>query len=238
VIEVDIVVPASDVAALQETLQKYAAWFSKGPKEAIKKACVYIVRSLSASTKISAKTRRVVRNPQYAKAGSKRARQLMHIADWNKEHGKPYRMPNTYQKWAIQRLTQRGSIYHKPVNGDTHSEALTSARQSDVFKPYSFTLRRRGLAKSSWGWMLGKIGKKGAAPSVAMIAERAGLTQVTESPETALFQYVEMTNKLSYIRKATKPNVGSIMARANRAIIDEMEGHSKRAKAAAGLRAA
>jgi hypothetical protein len=85
--------------------------------------------------------------------------------------------------------------------------------------------------------MLGKLGKR-SAPSEDRISERVGLTQVTESPGSDLFVFIDIANKLKYIRKATKANVSSVMARANRAMIDEMEGHIKQARRDSGLRAA
>jgi hypothetical protein len=238
-IDVNITVPASDVAAIQATFNKYVAWFNKGPKEAVKKTCVYIVRSLRASTKIGAKVRRIVKNPDYAKTGSKRERQLMHIAEWNAAHGRPVRMPQAFQKYAIQRYWQ-GGIDHRAVNGNTSAEARTAAAALDTLKgdrSNIYRIAKRGLAKASWGWMLGKLGKR-SAPSEDRISERVGLTQVTESTGSDLFVFIDIANKLKYIRKATKANVGSVIARANRAMIDEMEGHVKSARQQSGLRAA
>jgi len=238
-IDVNITIPSQDIAALQATVDRYVQWFRKGPKEAIKKTCVYIVRSLRASTKIGAKNRRIVKNPDYAKTGSKRERQLMHIAEWNAAHGRPSRMPQQFQKYAIQRYGQRGGPWYRGVNGDSHAQARAAAQALDVIKgdrSNIYRIAKRGLAKASWGWMLGKLGK----PSLAEQAEISGTTAVTEGGNTGAFEYsyIDLSNKLNYIRKTLKGNVGSVMSRANRAMIDEMEGHITQARRDAGLRAA
>jgi peptidoglycan hydrolase-like protein with peptidoglycan-binding domain len=239
-IDVNITIPSQDIVALQATVDRYVQWFRKGPKEAIKKTCVYIVRSLRASTKIGAKTRRIVKNPDYAKTGSKRERQLMHIAEWNAAHGRPSRMPQQFQKYAIQRYGQRGGPWYRGVNGDTAAQARTAAAALDTIKgdrSNIYRIAKRGLAKASWGWMLGKLGK----PSLTEQAEIGGTVtmQPGGSPSGAFeYSYIDLSNKLNYIRKTLKGNVGSVMARANRAMIDEMEGHIKQARRDSGLRAA
>jgi hypothetical protein len=238
-IGINIDVPQQDIAALQSTVDRYVQWFRKGPKEAIKKTCVYIVRSLRASTKLGAKARRIVKNPSYAETGSKRERQLMHIAEWCAQHGRPVRMPQQFQKYAIQRYGQRGGVWYRGVNGDTSAQARSAAAALDTLKGERsniYRIARRGLAKASWGWMLKSLGKQ----STTEQSKIPGTTSVIEGGSAGASEtsYIDLSNKLSYIRKALKVNVGSVMARANKAIIDEMEGHIKQAREKSGLRAA
>lgn len=235
-IDVNISIPPQDVAAMNDAFARYVAWFRKGPAEAVKKTCVYIVRSLRASTKTSGKVRRIVKNPAYVKPTNKRTRQLQHIRAWYAGKGKdvPADTADYFNRWAIERLRQRGRASYVPLFlAQTKAEAQRMAKRD---RPQSYRILRRGLAKSSWGWMLGKLGK----PSMVDQAQISGTTEVTETRTGGEFEYhaVSLANKLGYIRKATKANVGTVLERASKAMVDEMEGHVKGARRASGLRAA
>ena len=234
-IGINIDIPASDLAAMRDTFARYVQWFRKGPEEAVKKTCVYIVRSLRADTKLSPKARKVVRNPNYKKPTSKRARQLQHIQAWYAAKGKGQFKDTAeyFNRYAIERLTQKkGTRYTAIPTIGTMAEARRYA-QSSMLDQY--LIKRRGLAKSSWGWMLGKLGKQTATEQ----GKIAGTTEVNSSAGGSTdYYFTELINRLSYIRKATKTNVNSVMGRAQRAMKDEMEGHIKRARQQSGLRAA
>jgi hypothetical protein len=240
-IGINIDIPASDLAAMRDAFARYVTWFRKGPQEAVKKTCVYVVRSLRADTKQSAKHRRVVRNPNYVNVNSRRAqnkrlRQLAHIRAWYESRGQaaPKDTAEYFNRYAIERLTQRKGTRYTPV---FMAMSITEAKriaQSSMMDQYM--IKRRGLAKSSWGWMLGKLGKQTATDQQQI----SGTTEVTSGTTGGAFEtyYVDLINKLAYIRKATKASVGSVIGRAQRAMKDEMEGHVKRARQQAGLRAA
>jgi hypothetical protein len=236
-ISVNVEFPADDIAAMRDTFARYVAWFRKGPQEAVKKTCVYVVRSFRASTRLSAKQRKVVRNPNYRKPTSKRARQLQHIRAWYLARGRaaPKDTAEYFDRFAIERLTQRKGTRYTPIRGLAASvgEAKRIA-QATMFD--QLQIKRRGLAKSSWGWMLGKLGKSESVDQGPI----SGTVAVEQGTTGGAFEayFVDLINRLSYIRRATKASVSGVLGRAQRAMKDEMEGHIKRARQNAGLRAA
>jgi hypothetical protein len=233
-IGINIDVPAEDIAAMRETFARYVSWFRKGPQEAVKKTCVYVVRSLRASTKQSTRHRRVVRNPNFQKPTSKRARQLAHIRAWYAARGKaaPRDTAEYFNRYAIERLTQRKGARYTPVFGAVSITEAKRIAQASMMDQY--IIKRRGLAKSSWGWMLGKLGKQTTAEQPQI----NGTTEVTSGTSGGAFEtyFVDLINRLSYIRKASKESISGVLGRAQRAMKDEMEGHAKRARERAGLR--
>lgn len=240
-IEVNIDIPASDIAAMRNTFARYVQWFRKGPQEAVKKTCVYIVKSLRADTKIGAKARRVVPNPNYVNinkrgGANKRLRQLAHIKAWYETRGKasPKDTAEYFMRFAIERYTQRNGKRHTPI--PTFGKITEAKLYAQRSMQEQYLIKRRGLAKSSWGWMLGKFGK---ADSVGH-PQIAGTTEVTSGNIGGAFEsyFVDLVNRLSYIRRATGANVNSVLGRASRNMQGEMERHAKHARQQAGLRAA
>jgi hypothetical protein len=240
VIALNIDVPQADMETMRQTFARYVAWFRKGPEEAVKKTCVYVVRSLRADTNLSAKHRRVVRNPNYInvksrRAQNKRLRQLAHIKAWYESRGQsaPTDTAEYFNRYAIERLTQRQGARYTPVFGaGSIAEAKRIAQAS---MSHQYMIKRRGLAKASWGWMLGKLGKQTSTEQ----AQISGATEVSSGTTGGAFEtyFVDLVNKLAYIRKASKASISSVIGRAQRAMVDEMEGHIKRAREQAGLRA-
>lgn len=230
-INLNVTIPEGDIQAMRATFDRYVQWFSKGPKEAVKKTCVYIVRSLRADTKKNgAKFRKVVKNPNYTMPTSKRARQVLHIRAYYAGKGKEFTDTADYNRYAIQRKTQKkGDKYISiPSIGDI-TKAREFARSNMMDQ---LLIKNRGLANSSWGWMLGKLGKKTATT-------QQQIAQTTEVNESAVKDsyFAELINRLSYIRKSMKVNTQSVIMRAQKSMIDEMEGHIKRARRESGLRA-
>lgn len=236
-IAVNMYIPASDIAAMRDTFARYVQWFRKGPEEAVKKTCVYIVRSLRADTKLSPKHRRVVRNPNFVKPTSKRARQLQHIKAYYAGKGKGQFKDSAeyFNRYAIERLTQKKGIRYTPIPTLGNMAEARAYAQSTMLDQY--LIKKRGLAKSSWGWMLGKLGNRQSGDTQQPIS---GTTEVSSGTTGGAFDtyFMDLINRLSYIRRATKTNVSSVIGRAQRAMKDEMEGHVKRARQQSGLRAA
>lgn len=240
-IAVNIDIPASDINAMRNTFARYVQWFRKGPQEAVKKTCVYIVKSLRADTKIGAKARRVVPNPNYINinrrgGANKRLRQLGHIKAWYETRGKapPKDTAEYFMRFAIERYTQRKGTRYIPIPA---FGKITEAKQyAKLSMQDQYLIKRRGLAKSSWGWMLGKLGKADGVDQPQI----SGATEVTSGTTGGAFDsyFVDLINRLSYIRRATRVNVNSVLGRASRNMQGEMERHAKRARQQAGLRAA
>jgi hypothetical protein len=169
------------------------------------------------------------------KPTNRRARQLTYIRAWYQSKGKkaPIDKAEYFDKFAIERLTQgKGNKYYKVKNFPASiSEAKKIAESSMLDQ---LMIKRRGLADSSWGWMLGRLGKQDNTPHKII----NGVTNVDDRSDPSQGSYsVEFQNKLVYIRKAMTTNTTSILFRAGRAMVDEMEGHIKRARVQSGLKA-
>lgn len=231
-IGINIDMPQADIDLMGKTLQKYSEWFKKGQKEAVKKAAVYIIRSLRKITKLSKKHREIVKNPYYARPTSKRVRQINHIRDWYAKQGWEFKDKADYfNRYAIERYTQKRKYYTAIPLARTAADARRDAMQRF---PNSWNIKRRGLAHSSWGWMLGKL----RPGETALIAEKQGISFADEKTDAKEYS-IELTNRLAYIRKTLKQGaVGEVVGKAARAMIDEMEGHHKKSMRAAGMRAA
>ena len=117
---------------------------------------------------------------------------------------------------------------------DKVGEAKTVA---ELMYPKQYNISRRGLARSSWAWMLKQLGKT----STAEQAEIGGAVSVSRDAINTggMENYtIDASNKLNYIRKATKENISSALNRASKMMLDEIEGHKKGAAAKAGRVAA
>jgi hypothetical protein len=241
---INIEVPKSDVDALRDTLERYVESFSKGPREAVKKAAVYIVRSLRSSTKRSPEKRHVVRNPnRYDGTNTQSNRFALahaHIMAWYESHGSSSKRKGVHQSWlpplrhimdrraaahyAVERYTQKRGKRYIGIPDALKDGGISEAKATAESRmPKVLNIMRRGTAKSSWGWMLARLGKTDSTEQPII----GGVTQVAELSSRDAIS-IELTNSLGYIRKATKANVSGVMGRANRAIIDEIQGHISR----------
>jgi hypothetical protein len=251
-IEVTIDVPQGDIDAMRDALRRYAAWFHKGPEEAVKKACVYVVRSLRSSTRASKTERQIVPNPtqnMMTAAVNRYGRAHAHIQAYYAAGGgsgrkgkrKDWLPPlrsltkeNRAASKAIERYTQRKGVRYTPLVGTNPGISASDAKRiAREYYPKSLAVRRSGLAKRAWGLILGQLGQN--AGNVSDVTKDMADVMTTQSDTV---YSVLMHNKLGYVRKAMKADVNSVLARARRAMIDEMEGHAKRALRESGMRAA
>jgi hypothetical protein len=204
---------------------------------------------------ISGKVRKIVRNPNKytgsVGATNKFMRAHEHIQENYKAHGSPANPTNRRASWlppirdldrkarpaklAIEIYTQRRGMKYAQIFGiDKVGDAKTVAQ---LMMPKQYNITRRGLARSSWGWMLRQL-KKTASTEQPEINGTVMISRSNISVAGKDNIIIEATNKLNYIRKATKANISTVLARASRMMIDEIEGHTKGAAARAGLRAA
>ena len=255
-ININIDVPQSDLKAMAETFQRYAAYYRNNIPKAIEKTCVQLIKSLRGSTRRSKKTRKVVRNPNRYNASKRQTNKFLrmheHIHDYYEQHGggsktgkmkawiprlKDVRMGHKSSRWAIEIFTQRKGMRYSPVWG---AEKKSDAKGAAPFaNPKAFNIRRRGLADSSWGWMLGKLGKANLVDQQE-INGLANAIKLNESGGAFEYSGILMHNKLGYIRKAMSgaSPVQTLIARTINQMRRDMGEIHPKAKGAAGLRAA
>jgi hypothetical protein len=178
----------SDVARIQTTMRRMVMYLHKEMGEAVKAGAWYVARAAGAATKIAPKTRKIVPNPEY--------RSSYITGFWE---------GSMAMKWAVLRYRKDRSTMLKPVKGETREDAKASR---------AARIGRRGLAKDSWSWMLGSMGK----PMLALHTRRmAGISTVSKSiggdnPSVLL------ENRLRYAMDAFlvkgRATVSNIMSRA------------------------
>lgn len=252
-IAVTIDVPQADVDRMNATLTRYAEYFKGNMPKTLEKTMVKIITALRAgnTTIVSDKVRKIVPFRKFAKnSGDKFLRAHDHIRDnyinkpsANKTGHKAAWLPplkalgkdGRTATLAIERYTQSKGIKYTPI---TAASKVGDAKAIAQFVyPRIYNITRRGLARSSWGWMLRQLRKSVTTDQ----PEIDGTVSVSRSNISMAGQdniVIEATNKLNYIRKATKANISTVLARASRMMIDEIEGHKKGAASRAGPRAA
>jgi hypothetical protein len=261
VIALNIDVPQADIDAMQAAFQRYVVYYKGNLPKALEKTAVQVIKTLRASTKRSTKHRRIVRNPADFKATKnglgKWGRAHAHIMAWYEYHGTGKRTGRTQHwlprlkdlvarksvgKFAIERYTQRKGKQYTPIGGFDPLDKVkaSDARAMAISKfPKQYNIARRGVAYSSWGWMLGKLGARAAteqAPDTpGLVAATSVDRYLAPNGET---QGIDLADMVSYIRKATRANVGSVISRATSQMMYDMGEITRHAKSAAGLKGA
>jgi hypothetical protein len=117
-----------------------------------------------------------------------------------------------------------------PVRAKSMAQAVQVASR---FMPNQYNIKKSGLARSSWGWILKQMGKSGAIEQ----RQIAGTTDVKkiEQVSNGVLQFgISATNRLSYIRKAMKANITTALARASTMMRKQMERNKRDAAQAIG----
>jgi hypothetical protein len=147
-------------------------------------------------------------------------------------------------KYAIERYTQNGikyfPLFYRASRRDmmSISDAKSEAgsiypKQYYIRKPYG----KQGLAMSSWAWMLKKLDMQSPSSGSGL----SGAVSVSKSDliSGGMQDYtITGHNRLNYIRKATKANISTAMARAATMMRKDMERSKRNAAQAAGRAAA
>jgi hypothetical protein len=205
--------PKEDITALQQMMYRYSAHFNGNAKKTVEGTMVKIITALRAdnSTMKSKPTRKIV--------------------DWHipkqLAHGDRKYIPET--RYAIEVFSQKGKRMI-PVRAKSMSQAKQIASR---FMPNQYNIKKSGLARSSWGWILKQMGKSGAIEQ----RQIAGTTDVKkiEQVSNGVLQFgISATNRLSYIRKAMKANITTALARASTMMRKQMERNKRDAAQAIG----
>ena len=205
--------PKEDITALQQMMYRYSAHFNGNAKKTVEGTMVKIITALRAdnSTMKSKPTRKIV--------------------DWHipkqLAHGDRKYIPET--RYAIEVFSQKGKRMI-PVRAKSMAQAVQVASR---FMPNQYNIKKSGLARSSWGWILKQMGKSGAIEQ----RQIAGTTDVKkiEQVSNGVLQFgISATNRLSYIRKAMKANITTALARASTMMRKQMERNKRDAAQAIG----
>jgi hypothetical protein len=205
--------PKEDITALQQMMFRYSAHFNGNAKKTVEGTMVKIITALRAdnSTMKSKPTRKIV--------------------DWHipkqLAHGDRKYIPET--RYAIEVFSQKGKRMI-PVRAKSKAQAKQIASR---FMPNQYNIKKSGLARSSWGWILKQMGKSGAIEQ----RQIAGTTDVKkiEQVSNGVLQFgISATNRLSYIRKAMKANITTALARASTMMRKQMERNKRDAAQAIG----
>ena len=222
-INVSIDVPASDVNAMNDTFNKYVAYFNGNTKKATEKTMVKLITALrAANTTMRSKDRRAI--------------VAWHIPK-QLAHGSRKFKADTY--FAIDMLKQNGRSKKIPI---PYAKHISSAKRiAEQMMPKAYFLKKpygkQGLAQSSWSWMLKRL-KKSAGAEQLEISNAVSVDKSDRISGGVQVFEITATNRLNYIRKALKSNVSTFMSRAQKMMVDEIEGHKKGASRAIGRAAA
>jgi hypothetical protein len=206
--------PKEDITALQQMMFRYSEHFNGNAKKTVEATMVKIITALRAanSTKKSKPTRKII--------------------DWHiprqLAHGDRKYIPES--RYAIEVFTQKGKRMVPIRSAKSKSQATQIASR---FMANQYNIKKSGLARSSWSWILKQMGKSGAIEQ----RQITGTTEVkkVEQVSGGVLQFgINATNRLSYIRKAMKANITTALARASTMMRKQMERNKRDAAQAIG----
>jgi hypothetical protein len=232
-IGLNIEIPAQDVAEVDSMLKDYVRFYKGNIAKAVEKTMVRIISALRAGTKVSSKKRPLVRNPD------PRAKKDARKAEWGvykyyqsmprkfapiKGTGEYGRLKYIGKKWI--RGTD-GELYPVREVAESNPGILIQNHKRRI-------INRSGLAKASWGWMLGQLGASAAAGFKPI----NGAVYVTRT-NTETDVSITAENELKYIQKAIRPGaLRTVMQRARNQMKWDMADADERARIRARKRAA
>jgi hypothetical protein len=245
-IGLNIDVPQRDIDNLNSAFKRFVEYYGGNVKKAVEKTMVQIIKSLSGSTKVSSKKRPIVRNPDPRHKTDARMAPLGVFKYSQKKDPRKYFSPirGTGEYGAAIRYLPGNKVLMRVRNAwEVFSrEELESMQMGDrtIQNHKKRIIGRSGLAKSSWSWMLGKLGASMAAKQ-SEIRGTVGITRINDLAGASQYFGILSENRLNYIRKALiggRQPVETVLARATNNMRSTMGEIGPRAAKSAGLRAA
>jgi hypothetical protein len=239
-IGINIELPERDRAEVGAMVRRFVAFYRGDMGRAVEKTMVRIISALREKTKVSAKIRKIVRNPDpRAKTDARRAPfGVMKYS--NKRTPREYFSPirGTGEYGAAIRYMGRNKVLMRVRGGwevFTRAELESMNMSSRTIQNHpKRIIGRSGLAKDSWGWMLGQLGAS-AALKFTPNNEAVKVTRTTTDNDVS----ITADNKLKYIRAALKPGaISTVMQRAKQQMMWDLASDSGRAAIRARMRAA
>lgn len=232
-------IPPQDVRALADLMQRARTELHKTMKQSVGWAGYYITRSLSASTKVAPKLRKVVRNPDERwKTDRRRAPYgVMRFAKDGSQYFRPIFRTGEYGK--IRFYDKKSMSWFEHFRGDPHWERLPSGPDDagniapGIMTDKRRNIGRRGLAKKSWQFTSRSMrgGVSASRPvGVYDVPVTASVRWYGGNDDPTLL----IENYLRYINKAFKTSgdqeVRSVTARAADAMRNRIEAELARMK--------
>lgn len=201
--------PSADVDALFRQIERNQKQLGQSLKASVMRAAIYVAKSLSASTKIAPKLRRVVENPDKRyKTDHRRAPfGVMRYNPDGTQYFKPIYRTGEYGKLRFFDKKSAAWFKRDRTTGAGKWEKLPSGpdiANPDIFVPGIMTdkrrkIGRRGLAKKAWTWAASNMWKGGRATLFGMI-DLMGVRVFNHVDNPG----VQITNRLRYATAAFK----------------------------------
>jgi hypothetical protein len=246
--EFDIDFPQADVDRLFAAMRRAEVELGKSAANTLSWAMALACNSLKASTRVSAKRRRVLKmqakhlgisgrltKAQRAVVNAAKAETPYGVMVWiggketfvpiGAKHTKTVDITRKINNQALVKNLASGQIVPASQRQQFSHLERSGASQSTLIQ-----IKRSGLAKQSWGWANQALKRKNAA--LLKVMDVPGAVSITRG-DAGL--YIRVENRLKYIRAATKADVGTVIERAaasmeNR-IADALEKQIKKAAA-------
>lgn len=209
-IRFSVSVPAADVKAFTDALDRYGKETKRDMRGAVRSATLDLLRSLRARTRRAPKVvpRGDVRwgesDPKYitgTRPGTKGVEfRRVVVSRW--AHGKRKQEVH-WQPRIVKRRMMRGNV--RTV--ESRAEMLREARQTFG------RIRQWGLAEKSWGWFMRALFQRSVQDENPQARIRSGMVDKAMVERDGSVS-ITIVNKLDYIRKALKPGALSSSLRA------------------------
>jgi len=188
------------LARLDQAISATVAITGRSATEAINRAALRFTKSAKSRAKPSKKWRKIVKNPQWTRGGN--------------ELG-----------WAVQVYRQLGKVLVPTTGygagGFPARLGQRGLKPTKTRRPELAQISRRGLAKSSWGWIGRKIGSKTIAGTRTISAQVQSFakkfTRVLKQPLR-----IKLTNLVMYMQKAYPAIVSRALSAASNSLIGEL----------------
>lgn len=215
-------VPSADIDAIKSQIARLQSELGKTTKESVRMAALYVLTALRPSTKLSAKLRPIVRNPdkragidgrvavfgvnKYTRNGATKFVPIYRAGEFGKIKFKS----KTTAEW-LERDRMTGEVHRMQWNTGTSEFDIPGIAQSK-----KRIIGRRGTARDSWTWAQMRLFGHGPR---AMNPKTYRPSVSVEKSETDLFSYsVKIYNYLDYItsamRSGGRADVSTAMSRA------------------------
>ena len=215
----DIAWPEKDVRSLFAQIERAQKQLKMDERKALQMAGYFVARSLSASTKVSAKTRPIVKNP-HKDAGTDKRRAPYGVMKW--KNGKQVFQPiyKTGEFGGLRFFDKKTVAWHDRSGGSGQWKKIASG--ADPANPEIIVpgiksdkrrkIGRRGFAKKSWQWASKHIRNSGSG-RIMDIPDMVEIDWSKSKGETVL----KITNNVRYIEAAMKGGREAVDTAMNRA---------------------
>lgn len=226
---------------LRRSAQARSRVLNEDMRKTLIKTSMKVLVALRASAKVSPKKRDLYETKAMSMDNRFRHTRMQdHIQDWYKQHGAPKKKtgrtlhPSQYTSKAERSEDFKFAAIKRRFAGEYKLFPMRGVEKvSEAEKSKKLIIKKQGLARSSFTWMMGKLGS-GMASGTAKQREITGVTNVAKGStqsagSTRLF--IKMVNELGYIISSLqggKKDVSSALERARNMLRSETKNALKR----------